>query len=202
MNASDRMVVQCPNKSFCCMDVNSTCCDDGDWLWIVSSNRELRNYDPAFTITSSSSTTAQPQSTTKPSARPSATAKPSPSNTSAIAGGTVGGVGGLVVLLGLAWFLWRKRAGRKSRGSNSGTMLHEANLEHPWQRSEKDGTEIIEMDGRSRDMELEASDTRGNTELEGADLRANNWELEGHSLMHKPGQGVSSVELDTKHKSA
>jgi len=81
-------------------------------------------------------------------------------------------------------------------------MLHEANLEHPWQRSEKDGTEIIEMDGRSRDMELKASDTRGNTELEGADLRANNWELEGHSLMHKPGQGVSSVALDTKHKSA
>ncbi len=147
MNASDRVVVQCPNKSFCCKDINSTCCDDGYGLWIDNSTYELRNYDPALTTTSSSSATAQPISTSKPSAQPSVTVKPSPSNTPAIAGGTVGGIGGLVALLGLAWFLWRRRAGKKSRGSDGGTNLHETNSEYPWHSGEKDGTEVVEMDG-------------------------------------------------------
>lgn len=205
MNASDRMVQQCPNKSFCCKDVNSTCCDDGHGLWIDSSNYELRNYDPALTTTSSSSRPAQPISTSKPSAQPSATAKPSPSNTPAIAGGTAGGIGGLVVLLGLAWFLWRRRVRKKNRGSDGGTELHEANSEYPWHGGEKDGTELVEADGnngRSRDMELEGSDPRANMELAGTDPRSNNWELEGQTLMQKPGQAVSSVGLDNKHKSA
>jgi len=113
----------------------------------------------------------------------------------------VGGVGGLVVLLGLAWFLWRKRVVRKSRGSDSKTTFHEAKPEYPWQRGENDGTELVEVDGRSRDMELPGSDPRGNTELEGADPRSNNWELEGHPLMQKPGQEVAEVVLDNQYKS-
>ncbi len=205
MNGSDRVVVQCPNKSFCCQDINSTCCDDGLGLWIDPSNYELRNYDPALTTTSSSSPTAQPISTSKPSAQPSATLNPSPPNTPAIAGGTVGGIAGLVVLLGLAWFLWRRRARRKSRGSDNGTTLYEANSEYPWHSGEKDGTELVEMDGnngKSRDMELEGSDPRANVELAGNDPRSSNWELEVQPLMQKPGQAISSVESDNKHKSA
>lgn len=110
-----------------------------------------------------------------------------------------------MVLLGLAWFFWRRRAGRKSRVSDSGTKLHEANSEYPLQGGEKDGTELVEMDGnnrRSRQMELEGSDPKENTELEGADLRSNNWELEGQPLMQKPGQEVSSVESDNRYQSA
>ncbi len=70
---------------------------------------------------------------------------------------------------------------------------------------EKDGTELVEMDGnngRSRDMELEGSDPRANMEVAGTDPRSNNWEIEGQPLMQKPGQAVSSVELDNKHRSA
>lgn len=185
MDAGDRMVVQCPNKSFCCKDVNSTCCDDKHGLWIDSANYELRNYDPALTTISSTSPTAQPVSSSKPNAQPSAAVKPSPSKTPAIAGGIVGGIAGLVILLGLGWFLWRRRVRRKSHSSDGKTELREADLGPSWQRREKDGTELVEMDGndrRTRDMELEGSDPRAKIELAGTDPRSNNWELEGQPL--------------------
>ena len=54
MNATDRLIKQCDNGSYCCRDLNSTCCEDGDGLWIDPSNLQLKNYNPLSTTSSSS----------------------------------------------------------------------------------------------------------------------------------------------------
>ena len=177
MNSGDRLVTKCPNGSFCCKDMNSTCCDDGDGLWIDTSNFQLRTYDPTKTTISSSSSSLSASTASLPStipagaitaapSIPSATTKPSSTSTGAIAGGVVGGVGGLAVISGLLFFLYRKRKPNKidmlDSEDSSGQRYHEAsgNIMTRSVRAEKDGTELVEMDGnelRSRNVELEGS---------------------------------------------
>ena len=189
MNATDRMVEKCPNGSFCCKDLNSTCCDDGDGLWIDTSNYQLTNYDPSKTTISSSSPTSRSSSSsskgpevaeaTSPAGQPvatsQATAKSSTTNmTGAIAGGVIGGVVLLVVLMGLGWFLYRKRQLRRSSGEDDyrRRTLHEASGDCvPVQSSY-----ISEKDGRALPVEID-----------GNELNAKNGELEGSPLMEEVG---------------
>ena len=189
MNATDRMVNKCPNGSFCCRDLNSTCCDDGDGLWIDTSNYQLRNYDPSkTTISSTSSTSTSSSSSSKgpaiaeatgsagqPVATSQATAKSSSTNmTGAIAGGVVGGVVVLAILTGLGWFFYRKRhlRGSSGEGDYRRRTLHEASgdsvpVQSPY---------ISEKDGRALPVEID-----------GNELNAKNGELEGSPLMEEVG---------------
>ena len=189
------MVTKCPNGSFCCKDMNSTCCDDGLGLWIDDSTYQLRNYDPAKTTITSTTSTSSSSSTTTSStsvpagaiteipSKPSATAKPSSSNTGAIAGGVVGGVVGLAIICGLLFLLYRRR--KRSRDvppyshNRGGHIYHEASADavHSPVRAEKDGAELIEM--------------------QGSELRSRNVELEGTPLVDNQGEYYKPQERDS-----
>lgn len=174
MNETDRQVEQCPNGSFCCADMNTTCCDAGEGLWIDTTNYQLLNYDPSkTTISSSSSTTATSSSssstapavaqTTRPAAQ-SVTPKLSNTNTGAIAGGVVGGVAALAALLELLMFFHRKRKSQAQDHDNDAgnrRSLQKASGNYVpilgSQKAEKDGTELHEMDNnelQARNVEL------------------------------------------------
>ena len=174
MGSTDREVTKCPNGSFCCKDMNTTCCDDGDGLWIDISNYELKNYDPSLTTISSSSATSTSTRTnsissgssavpagaitTSPS-KPSATAKTTPTNIGPLAGGVVGGVAALILVSGLVVFLYRKRRTGNNRRIHE-VSAYTKNTMSGSERAEKDGTELVEMDGnelRTRNSELEGT---------------------------------------------
>ena len=189
MNATDRMVKKCPNGSFCCRDLNSTCCDDGDGLWIDTSNYQLRNYDPSKTTISSSSPTSTTSSSSpkgpaaaeatgpadQPVATSQATAKSSSTNmTGAIAGGVVGGVVVLAILTGLGWIFYRKWRLRRSSGEDGyrRRTLHEASGDGVPGKS----SYIAEKDGRTLPVEID-----------GNELNAQNGELEGSPFTEEVG---------------
>ena len=183
MNATDRIVNQCPNGSFCCKDLNSTCCDDSDGLWIDTSDYQLRNYDPTKTTSSSSASGSSSSSSTGTSASlspaigaasttpasPATTTsqspkKPSHTSSGAVAGGVVGGVIALAAFLGLGGYLYRKRRRSSSRKRNE-DVDNDGRRDEPFApingsyKAEKDGTELVEMDGnelRARNVELDA----------------------------------------------
>ena len=192
MRNNDQEILQCPNGSFCCHSQNSTCCEDGQGLWIDNSTYALLNYDPALrnTSTSSSNTSSTSNNTTSnPTNDPADT---SGSNVAAIAGGTAGGVAGLLALLGLAFIIWRRKR-RSSRKDSGADNAHNAELETSWEKGEMDGNALVEMDGNdrlSRNMELEGSDPR-NIELESPPPISQ--ELEGRPI----GNVVSSRDSDS-----
>ena len=84
-----------PAKQSQKMSIIFTCCDDGDGLWIDTSNYQLKNFNPA-PVNNTSNATAS-------------------SDAPAIVGGTAGGVAGLLLVLGLVWFLWRRRRSTKKK---------------------------------------------------------------------------------------
>ena len=46
MNSRLASVEVCPDGSFCCKDLNTTCCADNDGLFIDPSNYELKKVNP------------------------------------------------------------------------------------------------------------------------------------------------------------
>lgn len=204
MGSGDRLVTKCPNGSFCCKDMNSTCCDDGLGLWIDSSTFQLRNYDPAkttiiSTTSSSSSSSTTTSSTSIPAgaitdapSKAAGTTKPSSSNTGAIAGGVVGGVVGLAIICGFLFFLYRRRrsnrTGRPESHNGGGHLYHEASADAVQNsvRAEKDGAELVEMQGselRSRNVELEGTPLVGE-----------------HREYYKPREEDSNQQVEYKDK--
>ena len=176
MNSTDRLVKQCANGSFCCAEQNNTCCDDGDGLWIDTSNYQLKNFNPALVNNTSNATI--------------------PSDTPAIVGGAVGGVAGLLLVLGIAWFLWRRRrSARKSGEAEDGAKLQETVFTNPGERVEMDGN-----DERTRASELQGSGLQAeNVELEGTSVLR---ELEDRQLVEEAGDHRSFIESDNRHEIA
>ena len=163
-NATEQFVKQCDDGSWCCeaqtpplndQDVlNSSmqnqvnaCCSQGKGVFI--DNGKVTNVNPNATATSVSAT---PTATQSPSSATPTPPPPHHSNTGAIAGGVVGGVAGLVLIVA-AFFDFRrmKRNHGPSQERSSGqeirgvSGLHEKHGKE-W-LNEKDGSERFETDG-------------------------------------------------------
>jgi len=119
MNRTDEAVTQCSDSTYCCgssngagTGVGDVCCKSHQGVFLVDG--KVSNANP------SSTGSAVPAVTATTSAPP-VTLSPTPSNslsTGAIAGGVVGGVAGLALVIGaISWFLVRSR--RKRRAQNS-----------------------------------------------------------------------------------
>ncbi len=119
MIRTDETVTQCSDSTYCCGSSNGAgtgigdvCCKNHQGVFLVDG--KVSNTNP------SSTGSAVPVVTATTSAPP-VTLSPTPSNslsTGAIAGGVVGGVAGLaLVIVAISWFLVRSR--RKRRAQNS-----------------------------------------------------------------------------------
>ena len=153
-NATEQFVKQCDDGSWCCeaqdppLDqnvLNSTmqsqvdgCCSRGSGVFI--NNGKVTNVNPSGTATSASAT---PTTTQSPSS-PTRTSPPQPNNhTGAIAGGVVGGVAGLVLIVVATFYCRRmKRNPNSMPEDSSGQEMLEA-----WNLHEKHGNERFETDG-------------------------------------------------------
>ena len=157
-NDTEQFVKQCDDGSWCCEAespplndqnvLNSTlqsqvnaCCTQGRGVFI--NDGKVTNVNPNGTATSTSATATATQSPSLPT--PSIIIHHH-NHTGAIAGGVVGGVAGLVLIV-LATLYWRRM--KRNRGSmpedNSGQeMLGTWNLheKHGNERFEADGTQV------------------------------------------------------------
>ncbi|KAI4114507.1 MAG: hypothetical protein LQ345_004724 [Seirophora villosa] len=130
MRDTDMVVTPCPDNSYCCGEQNTTCCDQGDGVWIRDGSPTRINPDatqagpepdPA-TATTTAPVSDEAITTTTPAA-PEVTQSP-PQSTGlkggAIAGIVIGSILG-VAMLGLAfWYFGR----RKSRHAKNDTQQH------------------------------------------------------------------------------
>ncbi|KAJ5402979.1 uncharacterized protein N7487_008875 [Penicillium crustosum] len=100
---------------------------------------------PTSSTASTSSTTSSnsPMSSSSPASSSSPTPSSSSSNTGAIAGGVVGGVAGLAIILALLWYFMRRRPQKQSPQAQmpvtESSMLQHESLQSPGVPSELDG---------------------------------------------------------------
>lgn len=232
LNVTIATVIQCPNGSFCCGMYSSTCCNDGDGLWIDHSNHKLRNYDPASTtkdygsirsiersissaaykipkclstelsptastIASTTASITQPSghpnpartssSSTHETAASSSCPSPAANRLSVPSTGSIVDIGlgiaiGLGSLVGLAVYINKKHKSKsKVNGNSSNGDLDNPSgkPERDWDKPEKDGAELVEMDGRPR-----------------------YFELEGQPLAEKPARECAAIELHGQERPA
>lgn len=99
-------VTECDNGSFCCgVGTNgSTCCTEARGVWMVDGKETNANPSTTFSTAPSPSAASAPAAETS---QPVAVAHHS--NAGAIAGGVVGGVVALILLLGLLYWIKRRR---------------------------------------------------------------------------------------------
>ncbi|KAJ5520254.1 hypothetical protein N7463_000707 [Penicillium fimorum] len=136
--------VDIPNEGFCCergkyafgmKDRNDTsvgCADDLSDLEVTMRQLQVissASATPTPTPSSISNSTAASTTTTSTSLTPTSTtdAKPASStNTGAIAGGAVGGVAGVAILIALVWLLLRRR-NKQRRNELQAMPVHSTN---------------------------------------------------------------------------
>ena len=163
-NATEQFVKQCDDGSWCCEaqtpplnDQNvlnssmqnqvNACCSQGKGVFI--NNGKVTNVNPNGTATSVSATAAATQS---PSSATPTPPPPHHSNTGAIAGGVVGGVAGLVLIVVATFYFRRMKRNHDSMQEGSseqeirGASDHHEKHGKEW-LNEKDGNERFETDG-------------------------------------------------------
>ena len=159
-NATEQFVKQCDDGSWCCEAqtpplndqnvLNSTmqnqvnaCCSQGKGVFI--NNGKVTNVNPNATATSASATTAA----TQPPASPTRSPPPPPphhSDAGAIAGGVVGGIAGLVlIIVAIVYFRRMKRNPRNPKTVPEDSAGQE--MMQAWNLHEKHGDERFETDG-------------------------------------------------------
>ncbi|KAL8801472.1 MAG: hypothetical protein Q9182_004439 [Xanthomendoza sp. 2 TL-2023] len=154
----DVLVTQCPNKSYCCGDNNSACCDRGDGVWIRDGLPTKTN--PNATQTGVPDTTSGAATTiTAPAARPDVT--PPPRKSGSLSGGAIAGivVGSMLVVAALGLMLWFF-AKRKRRRTTDVKPYCEAPVQEQMHIPEKEGFAILEIDGMGTAPELAHRDER------------------------------------------
>lgn len=151
-------VTLCPDESLCCGAENNSCCENHDGVWIR--NGEISKVNPvssswstASSATSSLSTLSLVSSSTNPtlssSVSPAQSGLISASNDiGAIVGGVVGGVIGILLSVGAAWFISRRR--KPSRVHQSAPSRNEPSsvMNEPLSH--------IEISGRERPHEIDS----------------------------------------------
>ena len=163
-NATEQFVKQCDDGSWCCEaqtpplnDQNvlnssmqnqvNACCSQGKGVFI--NNGKVTDVNPNGTATSVSATAAATQS---PSSATPTPPPPHHSNTGAIAGGVVGGVAGLVLIVAATFYFRRMKRNHDSMQEGSsgqeirGASEHHEMHEKEW-LNEKDGNQRFETDG-------------------------------------------------------
>jgi len=159
-------VTQCDDGSFCCgVGTNgSTCCTEGRGVWMKNGKETKVNPSITFSATTSpSATSAAPAAqTSKP------VAVSHHSNAGAIAGGGVGGVIALILLLGLLyWIMRRRHSGVVSKpgethavsdmGKEKGVLTELPSVDRPY---EADSQPRIEMGGGTWQTQTHRSSPR------------------------------------------
>ena len=160
-NDTEQYVKQCDDGSWCCEAqtpplndqnvLNSTmqnqvnaCCSKGSGVFI--NNGKVTNTNPSGTSTSASATNSASATTAATQSPSSPTTSPLPphnSHTGAIAGGVVGGVAGLVLIVVATFYCRRiKRNPNSMPEDSSGQEMIEA-----WNLHEKPGNERSETNG-------------------------------------------------------
>lgn len=161
-------VTQCDDGSFCCgIGTNgSTCCAQKRGVWMVDGKETNMNPNTTSAATSSPSSTSSPSPTSSPastSAAPAAETSQSVavshhSNAGTIVGGVMGGVVALILLLGLLyWIMRRRHSGATSThreshaeldtGKEKGVLVELPSVNRPY---EADSQPRMEMDGGTR----------------------------------------------------
>ncbi|KAL8960335.1 MAG: hypothetical protein Q9193_002947 [Seirophora villosa] len=119
MRDTDMVVTTCPDNSFCCGEQNTSCCDQGDGVWIrdglptrINPNATQADPEPdPATATTTAPVSDEAITTTTPAA-PEVT--PSPPQSTGLKGGAIAGIviGSFlgVAILGLAfWYFGRRK---------------------------------------------------------------------------------------------
>jgi len=169
--AGDELVTQCSNESWCLGNgtVAQGCCDANQGYNITTTGSSFAVFAANGSTSSIVTTTPTPESVPGPS-----------TNVGAIAGGVVGGLAALFLLIGAAFLLFRRRQTAGDREGGQGVRI----LGYPIGRSQLEASE--------QRRELEAKEKTG--ELSTVERPAEMYG--GGGVTELPGAGLTSpVEL-------
>ena len=169
-NSTDVRVTECPDRSICCGADNATCCDEGNGQFILSDRSLVDTIPSSITLPTIITTTPNPNlndrsgtrqnssgdsnepgdrpasegsNTNQPGDRPASEG----SNTAAIAGGTVGGVAAIALVIGGILLFLRRRKSTKGVNENFALVIPDQKV-GDWAMEEvSDSTQ--EIDGQA-----------------------------------------------------
>ena len=155
-NSTDVRVTECPDRSICCGADNTTCCDEGNGQFILS-DRSLVDTKPSsttlptiITVTPNpnlNDTSTPGQNSSGDSNQPEERPASEGSNTAAIAGGTVGGVAAIALVIGGILLFLRRRKSTKGVNENFASVIPDQKV-GDWAMEEvSDSTQ--EIDGQA-----------------------------------------------------
>ena len=158
-NSTDVRVTECTDGSICCGADNTTCCDEGNGQFILG-DRLVDSIPSSTTLPTIITYAPRPKSNDTSTPRQNSTEdlntpedKPASgaSNTAAIAGGTVGGVVAIALVVGAVLLFLRRRKSTKGGTENFSLVIPDQNV-GDWamgqvsdSRQEMDGQAVSEL---------------------------------------------------------